>query len=71
MYNSALTLLTSVPQTLSEEQLEKLRALVEKHIRIEVELITKISNILPKVDNEKVRLLLTAILDDEKSTMSF
>lgn len=39
---------------------------MEKHIRIEAELIKKIIAILPKVENNKVRLLLTAILADEK-----
>lgn len=66
MYESALTLLTTVPQALSQEQLDKQRSLVEKHIRIEAELIKKISDVLPKVENKKVKLLLTAILADEK-----
>ncbi|MEM2911658.1 MAG: hypothetical protein QXM52_02370 [Candidatus Bathyarchaeia archaeon] len=66
MYESALTLLTTVPQALSQEQLDKQRSLVEKHIRIEAELIKKISDILPEVENNKVKLLLTAILADEK-----
>ena len=66
MYDSALTLLTTVPQALSQEQLDKQRSLVEKHIRIEAELIKKISDVLPTIENEKVKLLLTAILADEK-----
>lgn len=33
---------------------------------MEAELIKKISDILPTVENEKVKLLLTAILEDEK-----
>ncbi|MGB9959538.1 MAG: hypothetical protein ACPLKQ_03330 [Candidatus Bathyarchaeales archaeon] len=66
MYESALALLTTVPQALSQEQLDKQRSLVEKHIRIEAELIKKISDMLPEVENNKVKLLLTAILADEK-----
>lgn len=66
MYESALKLLTTVSQALSQEQLDRQRSLVEKHIRIEAELIKKIIAILPKVENNKVRLLLTAILADEK-----
>ena len=66
MYDSALTLLTTVPQALSQEQLDKQRSLVEKHISIEAELIKKISDVLPEVENNKVKLLLTAILADEK-----
>lgn len=66
MYASALTLLTTAPQALSQEQLDRHRMVVEKHIRIEAELIEKINSILPTVENEKVKLLLTAILEDEK-----
>lgn len=66
MYASALILLTTLTQALSEEQLERHRALIERHIRIEAELIDKISNILPKVEDEKVKLLFMAILADEK-----
>jgi len=66
MYDAALKLLTTTQQALSQEHLDKQRSLVEKHIRMEVELIKKISDILPTVENEKVRLLLNAILADEK-----
>lgn len=66
MYASALMLLTTTPQALSQEQLDRHRMVVEKHIRMEAELIEKISGILPTVKNEKVKLLLTAILEDEK-----
>jgi len=66
MYASALMLLTTAPKALSQEQLERHRGLVEKHIRMEAELIEKISSMLPTVENEKVKLLLTSILEDEK-----
>ena len=66
MYSSAINLLTSVPQALTEGNLEKQRELVEKHIRIEAEIITILSEQLPKIKNEKVKLLLEAILSDEK-----
>jgi rubrerythrin len=39
---------------------------VEKHIKMEAELIEKISQKLPTVENPKVKLLLEAILADEK-----
>ena len=42
------------------------KAVVEKHIRMEAELIKKISEMLPAVENVKVKLLLNAILADEK-----
>jgi rubrerythrin len=66
MYAAATELLTSVSQALSQEHLDRQKALVEKHIRMEAELIKKISKVLPSVENEKVKLLLNAILADEK-----
>ncbi|MBX5320893.1 MAG: ferritin-like domain-containing protein [Candidatus Bathyarchaeota archaeon] len=66
MYDAALRLLTTTQQALSQEHLDKQKSLVEKHIRIEAELIKKISDMLPTVENKKVKLLLTAILADEK-----
>ncbi|MEM3579196.1 MAG: hypothetical protein QXL54_03110 [Candidatus Bathyarchaeia archaeon] len=66
MYDAALKLLTTTQQALAQEHLDKQRSLVEKHIRVEAELIKKISDILPTVENKKVKLLLTAILADEK-----
>jgi rubrerythrin len=66
MYDAALKLLTTTQQALSQEHLDKQRNLVERHIHIEAELIKKISDTLPTVENEKVKLLLNAILADEK-----
>jgi len=66
MYDAAVMLLTRVSQALSQEHLDKQRDLVEKHIRMEAELIEKISNVMPTIENEKVKLLLNAILWDEK-----
>ncbi len=66
MYSSAITLLTSVPQALTEGNLDKQKELVKKHIQLEVEVIQKLHEIIPLVQNEKVKLLLNAILEDEK-----
>ena len=66
MYSSAIDLLTTVPQALTEGNLDKQRELVEKHIRIEAEIIKILSEELPNIQNEKVQLLLKAILSDEK-----
>ncbi|MEM1539470.1 MAG: ferritin-like domain-containing protein [Candidatus Bathyarchaeia archaeon] len=66
MYSSALALLTEVQQALSQEHLNKHKSLIERHIQIEAELIKKISDVLPTIENEKVKLLLSAILNDEK-----
>jgi rubrerythrin len=66
MYAAAIELMTNVAQALSQEHLDKQKALVEKHIRMEAELIKKITSVLPSVENPKVKLLLSAILADEK-----
>jgi rubrerythrin len=65
MYSSAINLLTSVSQALTEENLDKQRELVEKHIRLEAEIIKKLREVIPSVQNKKVKLLLNAILYDE------
>lgn len=66
MYASAVTLMTNVSQALTQENLDEQRKLVEKHIQMEADLIEKIGNVLPTVENAKVKLLLNAILVDEK-----
>jgi hypothetical protein len=66
MYAAATELLTRVSQAITQEQLDKQKAVVEKHIRMEAELIKKIGDALPTVEDEKVKLLLSAILEDEK-----
>jgi rubrerythrin len=66
MYASAVTLLTTVSKALTQENLDKQKDLVEKHIQMEIELIQKIGKALPNVKDKKVRLLLEAILSDEK-----
>ncbi len=66
MYTSAIQLLTSMPKALQQEQLDQQKNLLEKHIQMEATLIEKISKTLPKVKNAKVKLLLEAILQDEK-----
>jgi len=66
MYDSAVKLLTEVSPALTQEHLDKQIELVEEHIRIEAELIERISKTIPSIKNEKVKLLLKAILSDEK-----
>ena len=66
MYASAVNLLTSVQPALTQAHLDEQRELVEKHILLEAELIEKISKTMPGIENKKVKLLLNAILMDEK-----
>ena len=66
MYASAVRLMTTVSKALTQENLDQQKALVEKHIQMEIALIQKIGKMLPEVKDKKVRLLLEAILSDEK-----
>jgi rubrerythrin len=66
LYASAVTLLTDVSQALKQENLDAQRALVEKHIQMEAELIKKLEKMMPTIENKKVAFLLNAILTDEK-----
>lgn len=66
LYSAALTLLTKTSQALKQKDLDAQRALVERHIRLEAELIKKIENILPIIEDTKVKFLLKSILTDEK-----
>lgn len=66
MYASAIRLMTTVSKALTQESLDRQQDLVEKHIQTEAELIKKISKTLPTVKDNKVKLLLRAILEDEK-----
>ncbi len=66
MYASAVRLMTTVSKALTQENLDKQKDLVEKHIEMEAELIKKINKMLPAVKDSKVKLLLNAILQDEK-----
>lgn len=66
MYRSAVALLTRTSAPLNEEQLDLQRETVEKHIRMEETVIKELEKKLPQVENEKVELLLKAILVDER-----
>jgi rubrerythrin len=66
MYASAVRLMTTVSKALTQENLDKHKDLVERHIQMEADLIKKISKVLPTVKDNKVKLLLSAILEDEK-----
>lgn len=66
LYASAVTLLTNVSPALKQENLDAQKALVEKHIQMEAELIKKLEKMLPSIENKKVTFLLNAILTDEK-----
>ena len=66
LYTSAVTLLTGASTALTQENLDEQRALVEKHIEIESQLIKKLETMIPTIDDKKVVFLLNAILADER-----
>ncbi len=66
LYASAVSLLTNVSQAMTQENLDEQRELVEKHIKIEAELIKKLEKELPNIENKKAAFLLNAILQDER-----
>jgi ribonucleotide reductase beta subunit family protein with ferritin-like domain len=66
LYAAAVKLLTDVSQALSQDDLDAQRALVEKHIELEAELIKKLEKMMPTIENSKIKFLLNAIFMDEK-----
>jgi rubrerythrin len=66
MYRSAVALLTSSSAALNEEQLDLQKETIEKHISMEAAVIKELEKKLLAVENEKVELLLKAILLDER-----
>jgi len=66
MYRSAIALLTSSSAALNEEQLDLQRKVVERHIEMEEAVIKQLEAKMPVVENEKLELLLQAILLDER-----
>jgi len=66
LYTSAVTLLTGASTALTQENLDEQRALVEKHIEIESQLIKKLETMIPTIDDKKVVFLLNSILADER-----
>ena len=65
MYRSAVALLTRTSAPLSEDQLDLQKETIERHISMEAAVIKELEKRLPCVENEKVELLLKAILLDE------
>ena len=51
---------------MTQENLDEQRALVEKHIQIEAELIKKLEKMMPTIENKKVKFLLNVIFADER-----
>jgi len=65
LYSAAITLLTQSSTALNQDNLDTQRALVQKHINVEAELIKTLQTKIPAIENEKVTFLLNSILSDE------
>ncbi|HEX9913998.1 MAG TPA: hypothetical protein VGB32_03685 [Candidatus Bathyarchaeia archaeon] len=65
MYRSAVAMLTRTAAPLSEDQLDLQKETIERHISMEAAVIKELEKRLPGIENEKVELLLKAILLDE------
>jgi len=65
MYRSAISLMTTSSAALNQEQLDLQKKVVNDHIKMEEAVIKELEKMLPTVENEKVELLLKAILQDE------
>ena len=66
MYKSAISLMTTTSAALNDEQLELQKKVVDDHIKMEEAVIKELDKMLPSVENDKVEILLKAILQDEK-----
>ena len=66
LFAAAEVLLTKVSPAMQQENLDAQIGLVEKHIRLEENLIQKLEKIMPTIQNNKVKFLLNSILSDEK-----
>lgn len=65
MYRSAINLLSATSIALNEEQLDLEKRVIDNHIKMEEAVIKELEKRIDDVENEKVGLLLRAILTDE------
>jgi rubrerythrin len=66
MYRSAINLMSASSLALNEEQLDLQKNVINTHIKMEEAVIKELEKKIPTVNNEKVELLLNAILLDEQ-----
>ncbi len=67
IYATAVSLLTQPLTSISQDDIDKHKDRIEDLIRSDEELIKGINDAINSVENEKVKLLLNAILLDEKT----
>ena len=65
MYQSAINLLSVSSIALNEEQLDLQKKVISDHIKMEEAVIKELEKRMDKIENEKIEVLLKAILNDE------
>jgi rubrerythrin len=58
--------MTTSSAALNEEQLDIQKKVISDHIKMEEAVIKELEKVVPTVEDEKVRLILSAILNDEE-----
>ena len=66
MYRSVISLMTTSSAALNEEQLDLQKKVIFDHIKMEEAVISELQKVMPTVEDEKVSLILSAILHDEE-----
>jgi ribonucleotide reductase beta subunit family protein with ferritin-like domain len=66
MYRSGIAFLTKSTKPLNEEMMDRQRKVIERHIKLEEAVIEKLEKKMPKIENQKLKLLMKAIMADEK-----
>jgi rubrerythrin len=64
-YEALVELVSSVQSVLSQEELRLISKEIDKHIETEVRMVKLVSEMLRKVDDPRVKLVLSAIYSDE------
>ena len=65
MYQSAINLMSMSSLALNEAQLDLQKKVIDNHIKMEEAVIKELEKRVDKIENEKIEVLLKAILNDE------
>ncbi len=66
MYESVINLMTITSAALNEEQLDLQKKVIGSHIKMEEAVIKELQKVVPTIEDDKVGLILSAILKDEE-----
>jgi len=65
-YRSALVLMTKKRLPLNQEQFDDQRELISRHIKMEEEMMERLNEAMPMIEDDRVSFLLEAIMSDER-----